>query len=136
VIDQKGQQIGILPLEEAIGRAEAAGLDLVEIVPSAEPPVCRIADGGKLKFEEEKRARELRRKRHVSEVKEIRLRPRTDEHDLQVRIRAARRFLEEGHKVRHMWYTQVARATGARSTPQIGYVSQARRESGFLILSV
>ncbi len=62
--------------------------------------MCRIADVGKLKFEEEKRAREVRRKRHVSEVKEIRLRPRTDEHDLQVRIRAARRFLEEGHKVR------------------------------------
>ena len=65
-----------------------------------DPPVCRIADVGKFKFEQDKRARDSKKNQHVSEVKEVRLRPRTDDHDLQVRVRAARRFLEEGHKVK------------------------------------
>jgi translation initiation factor IF-3 len=89
-----------MPTEEAIRRAEEAGLDLIEVAASAEPPVCRIADLGKFKFEQDKRARDAKKNQHVSEVKEVRLRPRTDDHDLQVRVRAARRFLEEGHKVK------------------------------------
>jgi translation initiation factor IF-3 len=89
-----------MPIEDAIHRAEEAGLDLIEVAAAAEPPVCRIADLGKFKFEQEKRARDAKKNQHVSEVKEVRLRPRTDEHDLQVRVRAARRFLEEGHKVK------------------------------------
>ena len=100
VIDADGQQIGVMPIEEAVRRAEEAGLDLIEVAPTAEPPVCRIADFGKFKFEQDKRARDAKKNQHVSEVKEVRLRPRTDEHDLQVRVRAARRFLEEGHKVK------------------------------------
>ncbi len=100
VLDAEGQQIGVMPLEEAIKRAEEAGLDLVEVAASADPPVCRIADVGRFKFEQEKRARESKRNQHISEVKEVRLRPRTDDHDLQVRVRAARRFLEQGHKVK------------------------------------
>ena len=100
MIDADGQQIGVMPIEEAVRRAEEAGLDLIEVAPTAEPPVCRIADFGKFKFEQEKRARDARKSQHVSEVKEVRLRPRTDEHDLKVRVRAARRFLEEGHKVK------------------------------------
>jgi len=100
VIDAEGQQVGVLPLEEAIRRAEEAGLDLIEVAATADPPVCRIADLGKFKFESEKRARDAKKSQHVSEVKEVRLRPRTDDHDLQVRVRAARRFLEEGHKVK------------------------------------
>jgi translation initiation factor IF-3 len=100
VIDVDGQQIGVMPTEEAIRRAEEAGLDLIEVAATAEPPVCRIADLGKFKFEQDKRARDARKNQHVSEVKEVRLRPRTDDHDLQVRVRAARRFLEEGHKVK------------------------------------
>jgi translation initiation factor IF-3 len=90
----------VLPIDEAIRRAEEAGLDLIEVAATAEPPVCRIADLGKFKFEQDKRARDAKRNQHVSEVKEVRLRPRTDDHDLQVRVRAARRFLEEGHKVK------------------------------------
>jgi len=100
VLDAEGQQIGVLPIEDAIRRAEEAGLDLIEVAASAEPPVCRIADLGKFKFEQGKRARDAKKNQHVSEVKEVRLRPRTDDHDLQVRVRAARRFLEEGHKVK------------------------------------
>src|SRR5438309_6442875 len=100
VLDADGQQIGVMPIEDAIRRAEEAGLDLIEVAASAEPPVCRIADLGKFKFEQDKRARDAKKNQHVSEVKEVRLRPRTDDHDLQVRVRAARRFLEEGHKVK------------------------------------
>jgi translation initiation factor IF-3 len=89
-----------MPIEDAIRRAEEAGLDLIEVAATADPPVCRIADLGKFKFEQDKRARDARKNQHISEVKEVRLRPRTDDHDLQVRVRAARRFLEEGHKVK------------------------------------
>lgn len=100
VLDAEGQQIGVMPTEDAIRRAEEAGLDLIEVAATADPPVCRIADLGKFKFEQDKRARDSKKNQHVSEVKEVRLRPRTDDHDLQVRVRAARRFLEEGHKVK------------------------------------
>jgi len=89
-----------MPLDEAIHKAEEAGLDLIEVAASADPPVCRIADLGKFKFESDKRARDAKKNQHISEVKEVRIRPRTDDHDLQVRVRAARRFLEEGHKVK------------------------------------
>src|ERR1041385_8879344 len=74
-----------MPLDEAIRRAEEAGLDLIEVAASASPPVCRIADLGKFRFEQDKRARDAKKNQHVSEVKEVRLRPRSDEHDLQVR---------------------------------------------------
>jgi translation initiation factor IF-3 len=100
VIDAEGQQIGVMTIEDAIKRAEDSGLDLIEVAASADPPVCRIADLGKFKFEQDKRARDSKKNQHISEVKEVRLRPRTDDHDLQVRVRAARRFLEEGHKVK------------------------------------
>lgn len=100
IVDEDGQQVGVMPIEEALRRAEEAGLDLIEVAASASPPVCRIADVGKFRFEQDKRARDAKKNQHVSEVKEVRLRPRTDEHDLQVRVRAARRFLEDGHKVK------------------------------------
>jgi translation initiation factor IF-3 len=100
VIDADGQQIGVMSLEDAIKRAEESGLDLIEVAATADPPVCRIADLGKFKFEQDKRQRESKKNQHISEVKEVRLRPRTDDHDLQVRVRAARRFLEDGHKVK------------------------------------
>jgi translation initiation factor IF-3 len=89
-----------MSLEDAIQRAEESGLDLIEVAASADPPVCRIADLGKFKFEQDKRNRDSKKNQHISEVKEVRLRPRTDDHDLMVRVRAARRFLEEGHKVK------------------------------------
>lgn len=100
IVDDDGQQLGVVPIDEALRRAEEAGLDLIEVAANASPPVCRIADLGKIRFEQDKRARDAKKNQHVSEVKEVRLRPRTDDHDLQVRVRAARRFLEEGHKVK------------------------------------
>jgi translation initiation factor IF-3 len=100
VIDDDGTQLGVLPTSEALEMARAKELNLVEVAPNAVPPVCKILDYGKYKYEEEKKERAARKNQHTSELKELRLRPRTDEHDLQVRARAARRFLEEGHKVR------------------------------------
>ena len=100
IIDENGEQVGVVAIADALQRAEAAGLDLIEVAASADPPVCRIADLGRFRFEQDKRSRDAKKNQHVSEVKEVRLRPRTDEHDLQVRVRAARRFLEEGHKVK------------------------------------
>jgi translation initiation factor IF-3 len=100
VIDENGEMLGVLPTAEALEMARGKELNLVEVAPNAQPPVCKILDYGKFKYEEEKKERAARKNQHTSELKELRLRPRTDEHDLQVRARAARRFLEEGHKVR------------------------------------
>src|SRR5919198_264713 len=100
VIDEDNNQIGVMPTSEALELAHSRDLNLVEVAPNAVPPVCRILDYGKYKYEEEKKERAAKKHQHTSELKELRLRPRTDEHDLQVRARAARRFLEEGHKVR------------------------------------
>jgi translation initiation factor IF-3 len=100
VIDDDGTQIGVLSIDEALGLARSKDLNLVEVAPNAVPPVCKILDYGKFKYEEEKKERAAKKHQHTSELKELRLRPRTDDHDLQVRARAARRFLEDGHKVR------------------------------------
>ena len=111
VIDENGEQVGVLPTSQALEMARAKDLNLVEVAPNAAPPVCRILDYGKFKYEEEKKERAAKKHQHTSELKELRLRPRTDDHDLQVRARAARRFLEEGHKVR-----LVVRFRGREST--------------------
>ena len=100
MIDEDNNQVGVMPTTEALELARSKDLNLVEVAPNAVPPVCRILDYGKFKYEEEKKERAARKHQHTSELKELRLRPRTDEHDLQVRARAARKFLEEGHKVR------------------------------------
>jgi translation initiation factor IF-3 len=92
--------LGILPTHEALRRAQERGLDLVEVNPKADPPVCKILDFGKYKYDEKKKAREAKRKQSVVEIKEIKLRPKTDDHDLQFKTRAAIRFLEAGHKVK------------------------------------
>ena len=100
IIDENGEQIGVVPIDDALRGGEGAGLDLIEVAATADPPVCRIADLGRFRFEQDKRSRDAKRNQHVSEVKEVRLRPRTDEHNLQVRVRAAWWFLEQGHKVK------------------------------------
>ena len=84
----------------ALSKADEAGLDLVEISPNADPPVCKILDIGKYKYEEQKRKNEARKKQKVIEVKEIKLRPNIDDHDYDVKMRATKRFLEEGDKVK------------------------------------
>lgn len=100
VVDSKGQMLGVMPLREAIQAAFDVGLDLVEIAPGADPPVCKILDIGKFKYEVQKKKNEARKKQKVIEVKEIKMRPSIDEHDYQVKLRNMRRFLEEGDKVK------------------------------------
>jgi translation initiation factor IF-3 len=100
IIDSTGEMLGVLPTHEALRRAGDLGLDLVEVNPKAEPPVCKILDYGKFKYEEKKKAGEAKRKQTVVDVKEVKLRPKTDDHDLDFKVRAARRFIEAGHKVK------------------------------------
>jgi translation initiation factor IF-3 len=100
VIDPDGEQLGILPIEKALEVAEERGLDLVEVAPLARPPVCRIMDYGKFRYEEQRKARDARKKQHRVELKEVKLRPGIEEHDFEFKARHARRFLEEGNKVK------------------------------------
>ncbi|MEX0893797.1 MAG: translation initiation factor IF-3 [Gemmatimonadota bacterium] len=100
LITAEGEQEGIVPLEKAKHAAEDAGLDLVEVAPNARPPVVRVMDWGKFQFEQQKRAKEAKKKQHTVDVKEVKLRPRTDDHDMEFKLRAARKFLEQGNKVK------------------------------------
>src|SRR5271154_5030637 len=100
VIGADGSMLGVLQTHEAMPMAQEQGLDLVEVNPKAEPPVCKILDFGKYKYEEKKKTAEAKRKQTVVEIKEIKLRPKTDDHDVNFKIKAARRFLEAGHKVK------------------------------------
>jgi len=100
VIGPDGQQLGIMPVEEALAAAEAQGLDLVEVAPTARPPVVRIMDYGKYKYEQARRAREARKKQHQIQVKEVKFRPGIEPHDFEFKVRHARRFLMEGNKVK------------------------------------
>ncbi|HET6469638.1 MAG TPA: translation initiation factor IF-3 [Geminicoccaceae bacterium] len=100
LIDQEGNMIGVTPLREALGRAEEAGLDLVEVSPTAAPPVCKILDYGKFKYEAQKKANAARKKQRVIEVKEIKMRPSIDDNDYGIKMRKVREFLEEGDKVK------------------------------------
>lgn len=100
LIGPNREHIGIVSLQEALEQARKANLDLVEISPSAEPPVVRIVDYGKFIYEQTKKEREARRSQKLVEVKEIRLRPKTDDHDRAIKVRDARRWLEEGMKVK------------------------------------
>ncbi len=100
VIDSEGQQLGIMSPKEALKIAEEQELDLVLVSDKADPPVCRIMDYGKYKFEQEKKAREARKKQHTVDVKEVKMRYKIEEHDYQVRISHAERFLKDGDKVK------------------------------------
>lgn len=100
VVGADGEMKGVMTVREALRLAEEAGLDLVEISPNAEPPVCKILDSGKYKYELQKKAAEARKKQKVIDIKEIKIRPGIEDHDYQVKLRNARRFLEEGDKVK------------------------------------
>jgi translation initiation factor IF-3 len=100
LIDAAGEMIGVVSIRDALMAAEEAGLDLVEVSPNADPPVCKILDYGKFKYEAQKRANEARKKQKIIEVKEIKLRPNIDDNDYDVKMRNAKRFLEEGDKVK------------------------------------
>ncbi|HDL17743.1 MAG TPA: translation initiation factor IF-3 [Bacteroidetes bacterium] len=100
LIGPEGKQVGLVSLKEAMDMAENLGLDLVEIAPDAKPPVCKILDFGKYRYEITKKEKDQRKRQHVIHVKEIRLRPKTEEHDLAHKIKHAKRFLEEGNRLK------------------------------------
>ncbi len=100
LVDQNGNMVGVVAVAEGLKMAEAAGLDLVEISPNAAPPVCKVLDYGKYRYEIQKKAHEARKKQKVIQIKEIKLRPTIDKHDLDIKIRNVLGFLDEGDKVR------------------------------------
>ncbi len=100
MIDDEGRQLGVLTVKEALAAASARSLDLIEIVPTADPPVCKIMDFGKYKYELAKKEKLQKKHQHVTLVKEIRFHPNTDTHDFDFKVRHARGFIEEGHKVK------------------------------------
>ncbi|MGH7093986.1 MAG: translation initiation factor IF-3 [Stellaceae bacterium] len=100
LVDEAGQMVGIVERGEAMAMATDAGLDLVEIAPNADPPVCKILDFGKYKYEEQKKKNEARKKQKIIEIKEIKLRPSIDDHDYEVKMRSMSKFIDEGDKVK------------------------------------
>jgi len=100
VIGANSEQLGVIPLQEALALAESQQLDLVEVSPTAVPPVCRIMDYGKFKYQQSKKLQEAKKKQVQVQVKEVKLRPKTDEHDILFKIKHVRRFLEEGNKAK------------------------------------
>ena len=100
LIDNEGQQLGIVSLEDAISNADDVGLDLVEVAPNATPPVCKILDFGKMKYEAKKKEQQSKKKQHVIKIKEIRIRPRIGEHDLDNKLNMGKKFLKEGFKLK------------------------------------
>jgi translation initiation factor IF-3 len=100
LVDERGQMVGVIGRNEALAMAAEAGLDLVEIAPNADPPVCKILDFGKFKYEEQKKKNEARKKQKIIEVKEIKLRPSIDDHDYDVKMRSMTKFIGEGDKVK------------------------------------
>ncbi len=100
VIDEDGTKLGVMPTREALRIAREKDLDLVEVSPNSNPPVCRIMDFGKYKYQMQKKLHEAKKKQKTIEVKTVKVRPRTDEHDMQVKIKQVKRFLEKGNKVK------------------------------------
>ena len=128
VIGSDGEMVGVLSRDEALAMAEEEGLDLVEIQPNADPPVCKVMDFGKFKFEQQKKANEAKKKTKQQEIKELKFRPVTDEGDYQIKLRNMRRFLEEGDKVkvnirfrgREMSHQELGREMAARIEADLG----------------
>jgi translation initiation factor IF-3 len=100
LVDERGEMIGVVSRNDALAQASEAGLDLVEVAANADPPVCKILDFGKFKYEEQKRKAEARKKQKIIEVKEIKLRPGIDDHDYEVKMRSMHKFIGEGDKVK------------------------------------
>ena len=100
VIDDQGENHGVISIDDALEIADEAGLDLVEVSPQVEPPVCKVLDYGKYKYEQQKKANEARKKQKIIDVKEIKMRPGIEEHDYQVKMRNVRKFLDHGNKVK------------------------------------
>ncbi|MDP2620969.1 MAG: translation initiation factor IF-3 [Hyphomicrobiales bacterium] len=136
LIDENGENRGAVDLQDALDRAGEAGLDLVEISPNAEPPVCKILDYGKYKFQAQKKAAEARKKQKTVEIKEIKMRPNIDTHDYDVKMRSMKRFFEEGDKVkvtlrfrgREMAHQELGLALLHRVREQVGEMAKVEVE--------
>ena len=100
LISDSGEQLGVVPIEVALNKAKEVGLDLIEVAPNSKPPVCRILDYGKLRYEEKKRQQLSKKKQHIIKIKEIRLRPQIDDHDLLTKLNQGRKFLLDGAKLK------------------------------------
>ncbi len=147
VIDAEGKQVGILPLKEAVRLAEEQGLDLVEVAPNATPPVCRVMNYGKFKYQQSKRTHEARKHQTVIHVKEVKVRPNTEEHDFQFKLRNVKRFLSEGNKVkvsmlfrgREIAHTELGRGKISRlleEVKDVTVVEQAPRMEGRTLVAI
>jgi len=149
VVDDAGEQLGILPIQRALEAAEERGLDLVEVAPNAAPPVCKIMDYGKYKYEQSKKLHESRKHQKTIQVKEIKMRPGTDQHDYKFKLKNAVRFLAEGNKVkftivfrgREMAHAELGKALLDRIVNDMtdtGNVEQTAKQEGrsmFMIVS-
>lgn len=100
VVDEEGRQLGVMPLRQALETARERGLDLVEVAATAQPPVCRILDYGKFRYEQAKKDRHAKKSQHLSEVREVKIRPKIGAHDLEAKLRNARKMLQEGDKIK------------------------------------
>ncbi|MBN1429791.1 MAG: translation initiation factor IF-3 [Anaerolineae bacterium] len=147
LITEKGDNVGVVSIQEALSMAEQANLDLVEIAPNAEPPVCKILEFGKFQYEQAKKEREARKQQKQIEIKEIRLRPKTNEHHRSFKVRDARRWIEDGMKVRvrirfrgrEITYPEIARqllADIAKDLDDIAVVEQMPGMEGRTMLMV
>jgi len=146
-VGSDGGQLGVMPIEAALERAKSEGLDLVEISPIASPPVCKIMDYGKFKYEEKKKASESKRAQLTVQLKEVKLRPKTDEHDYEFKVRNMRRFLEEGNKAKvvvqfrgreitHRSQGTVILEDVAKDLKDVAVVEQAPRMEGRLMFMI
>ena len=137
LIGANGEQVGIIPVKEAVERAREANLDLVEVSPTSRPPVCRIMDFGKYKYELAKKAKQARKKQHVVQLKEMRYRPKIDEHDFQFKTRHVREFLMQGSKVktfvmfsgREMAHTEYGYKLLERVTQELSNISTVEQNA-------
>ena len=136
LIDENGEQLGILPTEEALARARTAGLDLIEVSPTAQPPVCKIADYGRLKYEQSKKDKDARKKQRHFELKEVKLRPKIETHDYETKARMAERLLLDGSKIkvtimfrgREITYTSFGRRLLDRMAEDMAPLATIERE--------
>lgn len=136
MISPEGEQLGVMSIRDALNAAMERELDLVEVAPNARPPVCRIMDYGKYRYEQTKQKREAKKKQKVVTVKEVRMTPKIEEHDFQVKTRNAERFLKDGHKVkvsvrfrgREVVHSDLARGMLLDMAEQIGQVASIERQ--------
>ncbi len=137
LITETGEQLGVVATRDALERARSVGLDLMEVAPNETPPVCKIMDYGKYKYQQQKKEHLARKKQHVHEQKELRIRPKTEEHDIEIKLNKAREFLEEGSKVqftmifrgREQMHQDIGRETFKEIVQKLDDIGKIEREA-------